>query len=672
MELEGEPWKADDDREGGLVEPHIVEFYLKKMLADEQGTMVDICGLIPEPERKPKTVRLWDKGKYLLTLLGWFKKHQINLMTVYSQGHPEGIHMDPEVVRELNKQGKDVYLGENIGEYLNSWSGRPDGVPFKNLQEAKDFFINDYLGARVTKLKKMGYPRIFTTGSHSFSNYELEAGVDIPMFESLIAHVGGVAYSMSEMRGACRKWSKPFWGSYFAHDWYTRHIPYHAQQKFDLIRVAMYLSWMNGAFGVVLESGNFQIQAGKWTKDSNRNYGYSHKICGSYRKEMRDFYRFTKQNKRDSVGPIVRYCFALGNLDGFQGRRSLLGQHDEYHRDRSPVWGLAANAKENGNYLYGEPEQGWDIMFKVVYPMSKTALAPYYNHYLSGSPFGVCDVVGIDRNVSEKLLSSYNLLVYTGWNTMEPEIYQKLIRYIKAGGNLLMAVPHLSTRDDREYWSYSASDLINKGDLSELFDLKVKGKGQFIYNGEDLNRWENKAYSFFDFDVENESGFARQTIADIRAEVLTADVNLGPEAEVLFRAETRGEFLSGKSTDGRPLFIRRKLGRGYAYLVTAWNYPGAIGMRRLYTHILKNLLFNHRDPAVYINDISLGRPDKECVNIFYTVYDNTVYLLNTDCIKKHQIELCVDGQLKRIELDPGEFRIISPLNNQKAESVDYC
>lgn len=661
-ELENEPFYLDDPI-GESVEPHPLDWYLEKMVREEQGNLACIWSTIDTADKRPKTVRMWEAGGHLVKLLPWFRKHGLKMMTIYSHTHVDGIHLALEVVKKLRREGADVYLGENIGEYLNSWfnsATNKDCRRIKNLRDAKNAVVNDYLGGLAGHLKKMGYPQVFLTSDHSWSHYALEAGVDIPAIESMLCLTHGLAYAMSEMRGAVRRWDKPFWLSYFAHDWYTRHIPYLAKRKQDLLRTGLYLSWMNGSGGVILESGNFWTQAGNWTKDSERCSGYHSAVCRRYRKTMRDFYRFTREHERDPKGPLVRFCFALGNLDGFSGGRRAGNDDPEVRGD--PVWGMTSKALEDNRYFGAEPEDGWEIMQSTVYPKNPQALSPYYNHYLEGAPFGAADVVGVDSRTPDELLAGYSLLAYTGWNTMEPEIYRKLITFVRRGGTLLMCIPHLSTRGDREYFNYGASDLINRGDVRELFDLEIIGRNRFLdgakaLNGaQDLNRWPDKTYP--PEDLTQKTGFLPKSRKDLTCSCLTAKLELGREAEVLYKADTRGEFRLHTENKGEPLFIRRKLGKGCAYLVTCWDYPGAGGMRMLYAHILKHLILQLRDTQAHINDLGRNHPGRECANIFYTVYRETIYLLNTDCSRKHCFDLILDGRKRKMELKPAEFRIV--------------
>ncbi len=660
-QVEGEVYNGElQGGEFSIGARHAAAWYLERLLADRQGDGVTFWGSLIKPDRKPGIVRWWRGGRRLLEFEDWFRRHGVYLMTLYSQGHHGELFMDPAVARALGQW--DNYLGENVGELMNRWFGGNHPASragaLKDLREIKQCLINDFLQPVVAKLKNMGYPRVFSTSCYACANLEFEAGFDAPFVESLCCD-----YNVSEMRGACRKWGRPAWGCYFNHDWYTKNIPYAADQKFDLLRAALHAAWMNGAAAVFLESGNFWTEGGYYTQGSSGNVDYEHPICRRYRKVMADFYDFARHTPRGPAGPIVPICFALGHLDGHRGQRSVMGWHDQYCHHRPAIWGQLALAKHDFNYLYNDPEAGWDIFYKTVFPMRGDSLAPFHNHRLCGAPFGAADVMCIDEHAPAEALSYYKLIVYTGWNTMEPAIYEKLVEYVRSGGALLMALPHLSTRADRQFWNYSASDLVHGGDLRDLFDVQITGQGRFILNLQDLGRWPHDLFPFYDYDAEQASQASRRLLPDLRAEALTAEMRVGPEAEPLFLADVRGQYQrpSGK---GEPVFLRRRLGRGCAYLVAAWDYPGAPGLQPLYRHILQNLLFEHRNPQAYLTDPDLPRPGEHCDYVFFTVYRDRLCLLNTDCVRNRAVDVWLDGKQTRIDLQPGEFRMLDRKENK--------
>ncbi len=657
--VEDEPYKGDFGDEGVLDQPHATEWYLERYLKENQGNVVNLWASICAADYRPEIMKNWNGGEPALAWFEWMREHGLKLMTMYSQGHHGEVYLSEKVVRKLAEFKDSSYLGECMGEYLNNWFSssqsvpKPNGGIFKNLREIQDCFVNHFLAPRIKKLKNLGYPRVFTASNHALAEFEIDAGVDMPVNENVAA-----IFNVSDMRGACKKLKKTHWGLYINHDWYTRHIAYGSPRKSDLLRGSLYQAWMNGASLAVLESGNLWTEGGFYTKDSDKNHPFESEHCAAYRKIMKEFYEFTKGCKRHESGPEVTTCFARGFLDGYTGSRFLMGQDDKFCNHYPAVWGSYAMAREDYRYFYGPPELGWHIYLDLAYPLRQDALAPERNRHLTGTPFGSTDVVGIDANVPRNLLNSYNIIVYTGWNTMEPVIYRKLTEYVKQGGTLVMGIPHLSTRNDREFWGYTADDLVNGGDLSELFGVKVTGKGRVIIQGNDTGIWNNRPYDFYEgMDIEGESGEAMNTIPDFRVESMLADLELEPDTEKLFQFETRGQFKRGEC-NGAPLLVRKKLGKGAAYLLACWDYPGAPGVRRLYTHIVKNLLHECRNRKAYISDPHVGHAGKNCVYIHYTVYPDRVYLLNNDCAKPRKCNLHLDGQTHKLEFAPGEFKII--------------
>lgn len=653
---ENEPYKGDFGDEGPLEQPHDTDWYLDRMVEERQGNLVVLWASICAPAYRPKLMKDWNGGEPILKLAAKMKKHGLALMTFYSQGHHGEVYLDERVVRALAADKDLTFLGENIGEAQNKWfsaacpQNAPDRV-FPDLLAIKNAYVNDFLKSKALKIKALGYPKVFSAGVHAMADYELEAGVDFPMNENV-----ETGYNVAEARGAWKKWNAAGWGLYVNHDWYTRNVPYDAQAKYDMLKISLYQAWMSGAFAIILESGNLWTEAGFYTKNSDRNYPYESERCRRYREVVREFFDFTQTHSRPSQSPEIRICFARGYLDGFNGSRKLVDPEDKFCHHRYNVFGAKANAKENFNYVYGDPEWGWDIFFKIAAPMNPDALSPYKNHRLCGSPFGLADIVGIDDNASEALMSGYSLIVYSGWNTMTPEIYRKLTRYVENGGALLMALPHCSTRTDREYWRYSAGDLVHGGDLTALFGVRVNGKGNFVTSG--YRRGVDAfTYPFYDYDAEQESEMAISTIPDIKVETWLANVELAPNVEVLIESETRGQFKRGENA-GKPIVIRHRLGKGAAYLVCSWEYPGAPGVKPLYAWLVKNLMVEHAHPDCRVVDPGTSAPGPECANVFFAVYPQTAYLINADTARPRRLELHLKNRIEPVTLAPAEFKVV--------------
>jgi hypothetical protein len=67
------------------------------------------------------------------------------------------------------------------------------------------------------------------------------------------------------------------------------------------------------------------------------------------------------------------------------------------------------------------------------------------------------------------------------WNTCSEKQYAIFREYVNAGENCCISIPHLSTNATRNYNFYTADELINKGDFSDLCGVKVKGPDRRFY-----------------------------------------------------------------------------------------------------------------------------------------------------------------------------------------------
>ena len=57
-------------------------------------------------------------------------------------------------------------------------------------------------------------------------------------------------------------------------------------------------------------------------------------------------------------------------------------------------------------------------------------------------------------------LSRYKVVAFGGWNTMTPKIASVLREYAERGGEVVLCVPQLSSRVDREFSNYTADDVV--------------------------------------------------------------------------------------------------------------------------------------------------------------------------------------------------------------------
>ncbi|MDY0096494.1 MAG: hypothetical protein RBT80_27670 [Candidatus Vecturithrix sp.] len=513
------------------------------------------------------------------------------------------------------------WLNNNIGEYASYLYQGEDSAKAcninttGNLMDCREFFINEFIRRGVQNYHRT-YPYIFSTSGSTLGCYEMAGGIDFILCELYALGAQNLAWSSAEMRGAARKWKPEFWGGWLAAEWQSCQIPYKAPQKYDMLKVGLYQQYLMGSHIIILESGSQSTQAGEHTAPSDskypkRNYNSTEAPVKSYKEEMTEFYKFVKANPRSKGTPETRMAMALGNCGGFVG----------LYIDWFAVFGQHAQARDNSNWLYGDPERTDVAVQDVIFPRPSDALGEYPNQWIGGSPFGQCDIVNIDEETRVSDIARYPFIFYGGWNTMTEEIMGTLRSYVEKGGTLFISLPHFSTRLDREHKTYGVNDLINDGDLSQLLDVKITqcrtGVGSLSGKEFQLNGM-----------VENEP---------------LADIEGGPAVETMIAA---GEC---------PFLIRQKIGNGTVYMLLTWEYPGKTSLAQYYKQILAGLA------RKFIGDVritSVNNDDKAIEYIAYAIWPEAIYLLNTDCMNERTFILESMNGKDIITLKPTEFVVI--------------
>jgi len=342
------------------------------------------------------------------------------------------------------------------------------------------------------------------------------------------------------------------------------------------------------------------------------NKGYHENPLDQKRfKIERDFYDFIRTRKRPE-GPVVRLGFVQGNLDGWTGWD---GQTLAYPFKEgyflppllSSVW---------NKWRSDVPEAGWrylDVVlpgiqfvfrYPVIYPTKR-------QHWFTGTPYGKVDLVPSEAPL--EVLKKYKALVFLAWNTITPNQYRKLKSYVENGGTLFMALPHLSTHTERE----GDIKLFNDGDFQDLFGVQVRGKGEEINTIVYIDQSSSEDYSFPVHKSYQLKGHERNRIyvANIKnksAKVLAVD-----------------------KENGRPVLIENHLGKGWAYLLNLWNYPGEEKLSEFMRDLVRTIAEGCRGEvrisgsenvnfAVYTQDGKWGVDAKP------GIVPTTIYLVNID------------------------------------------
>lgn len=534
--------------------------------------------------------KLARKGVYSMTIYQRFSRAQVARLTELGQNR--------------------YFLNNNLGEfasylYQDAAAARACGVlQCGDLLECRDWFVDQYMRRGVRGYQE-SYPYVFSTCGATVADYEMAGGVGFLWGELFAIGAQNLAFSSAEMRGAARKWigdtprTRAFWGGWLAHEWQTGEIPYASPLKGLSLKAALYQQYLMGSGAMILESGSQSTQAAAYTaKSGKKNEGYHASPVEAYRNQMRDFYRFVQQSPPRLGTPQTPIAIARGNGDAYVG----------LYLENLPVWGQHEQAKTDPRWRYGDPERTAAAVQEVFYPLCPTAVEPYVNRWLAGSPLGQVDVVGVDEFTRGEDLAGYRLLVYGGWNTMTPPVFQLLQRYVEQGGTLVLAVPHLSGRADREAVAYTPRDLPNGGELSELIDVRIVGR------------------------------------SDVSGRLL-AEIEISPNP-------TRDSVEVVERVEGKPTWIRQKRGKGAVELFLDWEYPGKASLRTDFQRRVRRVAQRFVGPVV----LEAEPEQRSCFS--WAVYGTRVYVLNVDCVHAHACVVRTPGGSRRLEIPPAEMRTV--------------
>ena len=438
----------------------------------------DLCNLYvgwhtaakTHPEKVPEDIREeWSKA---------IKERKMWSMSIYAGD-------SAEQQAKLVDAYEGRYLGNNVGEYASfMYQGRNEcGIPMNlDLVAAKERFVNRYIG-RSGFSWMANFPWMFSTCGAALSCYELGGGIDFICNEQWAIGAQNVAHTSAEARGAARKWGPEYWCAWNAHEWQTCGLPYRTEQKYDSCLVGFLQEYLFGTSMIVLESGAQGKQAWEYTSDTpgqpkeeRAKEGYDGYVAQHYRDVTKKFYDWVKANPRDKGTPETKIAMALGNLDAY------LGQNGGF-----TVWSQHDNAATNAAlWKYGAPEKTQAFLEDIFFPRPKDLVAPFYNGWLAGTPYGQVDVMQVDDESTLADLRRYDLLVFGGWNTMMPLERDVLERYVKNGGTLVMSRPELTVRTDRDFVGYTDKDLMPlfgflppEGAPGEFVEKKF-GKGRYF------------------------------------------------------------------------------------------------------------------------------------------------------------------------------------------------
>ena len=619
-------------------------------------------------------LQFWQSGDQLTNLVALTYENGLAAMTFACSS------ASPEQVRWMSEHGNllcyDLHEMFSFGLYddeMNLYKNTPQAIleKYTLAKSAEDLLAKV---RKTVEAKHAAGWKTLTSSSGSFHlDYLMLGGLDLPGLE--FYPFPDTSLGMSLCRGMARQYGAPAWHAYLAHDWYS-YLPHTNPHKMDSLLMMLRLQYMGGAKIVTLESGNWWLQSNlcedspqsflpakggrlvsaTWMSDeevanvvtaeeeleARRKFSWiddRSPVATKYRRIMSEFWDFCRENPAPKGQPEATVALVKGNLDIASDDLTC-----------SPVANAYRIAEIDHHWMLGAPEKSWNVVKGVFYPKPEN-VAPNRNLFYSASPYGQVDVVSFagDKVTADYLSRNYKALIFSGWNTCSPKQYRVLCDYVKRGGRLCLAIPHLSTNDRRNYDFFKKEELVNGGDFSDLCGLKVTRMGPRFYWATGASREKN----CLGLKARRRYGIMGVPLGELEF--------TGPKENY--------EFLAIDDESAKPVIVRCKCGKGEVYFLNVWHYPseanrddgagamlnskGLVG--ELYAHIARISRGN-----VWITGSDFIRPDEDCnwINYSYFPEAGRICLMNLDYDRERKCVLNWFGEKDFITLKPGEFRLM--------------
>ena len=439
------------------LEPDELIDVAKRFKFGKENGGVFTCYPLRVDQTRPTSEQLYEWAAYFRDNGVYF-----NIKNNYPRVGKPTMILTKEENEKIQEIAGEYYLGEQIGEFGGWYSSKAKGYSsvkcsenpvqgLKDCREAKETYIRQ-LRKIIDAMRENGTKSILATQAVTLLPYDFEAGVDIANVELAPRNMEQIAFFG---RGANRAHKNGLLGAWFAHEFYGG---YHAFDPLKAKRftAGYYFMYLAGFDFVCLESGV------RLTRHHlSEILPEDHPFTLSYTKEASDFASFCNSDERPGEdGPITKIAFVHGNLDGFAygNSSSLWGQ---YHDKK---WGFSS------------PEFSYKILDEVYRSEEWNNARNFGDYDYSHSPaYGQYDVV--PATAPAEALRRYDWIIFCGWNTMTPEIYETFKEYVRGGGKLLITAAHMRDSIERD----KKGEFV-KADFEEFLGVKLENK---IFNSND-------------------------------------------------------------------------------------------------------------------------------------------------------------------------------------------
>ena len=589
----------------------ILDVVKKYKFGKENGNVFNFLTIRVDWER-PTSEQLYKWARY-------FRDNEIYF--IVSGNFPRYGEQVPRISdEEMNKMREiagEYFMGNKLSEFGGFYATRGKGYTrlggkthhpiqgAENCLEAKKLYERE-VSFIAERMRKNGSPEVGAVQAVTLTPYDYEAGVDYAVLELAPRNMEQI---MAFGRGAARAFGKDTLGAWLAHEFYGgfhQFDPLKAK-RFTMEYYSMYLA---GIDYCCLESGYRGIHSHirgdaslvkLHSNESSATFSAQplpedHPLSRSYLKEAEDFAAFCNKDIRPGKsGPITKVAFVQGNLDGFGwgNSSSLWGQY----YDES--WGFAA------------PEHSYRILDEVYHSCEWNNAINYGDYDYSHAPgYGQYDV--IPATAPLEAMKQYEWVIYCGWNTMTPEIFETLKAYVKQGGNLYITASHMRDSVDRR----------EKGKFADVKWEELLG----VRLSEQTYRC-NDGFKFVKYSTVDGvmyPGTATLSCDPAWSSGYTNYVKIEPTAATTVCYLTDA-FLRDEECL-YPVVTENKYGEGNVIFMATSEYPGASEVYPLYKIMVKAILAaSHRT-----SDLKVLGSDKLRFSMFEDEEKYKLYILNSD------------------------------------------
>ncbi len=475
-----------------------------------------------------------------------------------------------------------------IHEYTGLVYARDPEEPYlsQDMKQAAEKF-QKYLRKEISAVRQSCPTVAFGDGSGG-SRHSFIAGADFVRAETMVGHTMTL---LSQARPAAEALGNGGWGVHIA----IQHMrqPYMSTHLGEYFLCLMQ-PWIMGAELIYEEDCLF----GMWSEE---RMTWDDLLVKGKRDMTRSFYKFVKTHPRKGRN-VRNIAFLEGRYAApFNGFICDVEQDPHYS-----VWGAFGNPDPTWGHC--QPEKCRQLLDVLMPGASTHPLRQKFNKrrfYFSGTPYGDFDCIPVEADTD--YWRSYRLLLNLGWNTMIPEDYQKLKDFVSGGGILLTGIPQFSTHVGRGFLKDMQDlSLWNGGDLTQLCGIRVNGCGS-KYSGQ----WNCAGREAI---LEPELSALPSDHPDEDGPSCLADITLDGAQVVAWDAFS-----------GKPMLVKKPLGKGWVYTFTLWAYPGHEQFQRFCAAWIAELAKSAL-PQTYLED-----PSGE---VFWTRWEQdestVLMVLNTD------------------------------------------